>query len=261
LWQIKISPHPRPVKKALIVLLTSFVLASVGFYVLDESKPPSKPSVINFDGVEQADALANKLLHAINKPAWDTIRYVQWTHRGTRHSVWDRKNNVAQIKWRSYRALIDINSAGGVVYEGDILLTGTESEEQIAKAIKIFNNDSFWLNAPAKVFDPGTERSIVDHQGKDALMVTYTYGGSTPGDSYLWILDDDGLPTAFKMWVSIIPIGGMEFSWEGWKEFDGTMISQMHKSSLLNLPLTNIKTGNSLSEIGLEEELFSELKD
>jgi hypothetical protein len=25
---------------------------------------------------------------------------------------------------------------------------------------------------------------------KEALMVTYTSGGSTPGDSYVWILDE-----------------------------------------------------------------------
>jgi len=46
--------------------------------------------------------------------------------------------------------------------------------------------------------------------------VTYTSGGSTPGDSYLWLLEDSGKPRAYKMWTSILPIQGLEASWSDW---------------------------------------------
>ena len=36
--------------------------------------------------------------------------------------------------------------------------------------------------------------------------------GVTPGDSYLWVLDDK-LPTAWRLWVSVVPIPG----WTSWR--------------------------------------------
>jgi hypothetical protein len=56
-------------------------------------------------------------------------------------------------------------------------------------------------NCSFKLRDPGTSRSIVMQDEKEALMVTYT-SGSTPGDSYVWILDEN-IP-AWRMWVSIV---------------------------------------------------------
>lgn len=54
--------------------------------------------------------------------------------------------------------------------------------------------------APYKVFDKGVERTLIKTKNnKDVLLVTYTSGGSTPGDSYLWLLDDNEKPNAFKI--------------------------------------------------------------
>ena len=30
-------------------------------------------------------------------------------------------------------------------------------------------------------------------------MVTYTKGGTTPGDTYVWLFDEKGNPKSFKM--------------------------------------------------------------
>jgi len=73
--------------------------------------------------------------------------------------------------------------------------------------------------APYKIFDPGTERRIVNYKNKEALLITYTRsGGTTPGDSYLWILNEKFLPTSYKMWTRIIPIGGVSATWSDWKK-------------------------------------------
>ena len=108
-------------------------------------------------------------------------------------------------------------------------MTGEVKEEKLTTARNYFYNDSFWLIAPFKVRDPGTIREYVNFDGKDALLVTYTSGGATPGDSYLWILDENNRPLSWKMWVSIIPFGGMETSWESWEKFHDAWISTLHK--------------------------------
>jgi hypothetical protein len=41
---------------------------------------------------------------------------------------------------------------------------------------------------------------------QEALMITYASGGSTPGDSYVWFVDQNYMPKAWRMWVSIIPV-------------------------------------------------------
>jgi len=73
--------------------------------------------------------------------------------------------------------------------------------------------------------------------------VTYNSGGSTPGDSYLWHFDDTGKPTHFQMWVSILPIKGLEASWNDWTTTEtGAMLPTFHKMLVLGIELENIKT-------------------
>ena len=109
-------------------------------------------------------------------------------------------------------------------------------------ATDYFNNDSFWLIAPHKIYDPGVERRVVKYENTDALLVTYTSGGSTPGDSYLWILDEKGLPVSFKMWVSVLPIGGIKATWENWVIMEsGLPIAKTRKISAFTMEMGNLK--------------------
>lgn len=248
-------------KKVLIIVVVLLVLTA-GWYI-NSNEPIPKPvdTEISSGDIASADALANKMLKAIHKEEWDTIRYVQWSFRDKRHFVWDKHGHLAQVIWDDNRVLINPNSSIGIAYQDDMLQEGEEADELILKAIDAFNNDSFWLNAPAKVYDLGTERSIVDHEGKDALMVKYTTGGGTPGDSYLWILDENGLPISWKMWVSIIPLGGVELTWEEWADYSGAKLSQFHKGDVFDLRISNIKTGMKLVELDITEDVFAELRN
>jgi hypothetical protein len=92
-----------------------------------------------------------------------------------------------------------------------------------------------------KVFDPGTRRGIVIlEDGSEGLLVSYTSGGVTPGDHYLWILEASGLPKAWRMWVNIIPIGGLEFGWTDWTAPEGPRIARNHPSALFGVPIKDL---------------------
>ena len=232
-----------------LFLILSFVL----YPIVMTSRP---------EGVkgEEADKLAKKMLKALNSEAWDNTRLVSWDFPGGHHYLWDKNRSLVHVCWKKNEVFLQINQRDKsvVLKNGEVLSQG--SEELIEKAWKYYCNDSFWLTAPYKVFDEGTSRSIVkDKNGEQQLLITYDSGGVTPGDAYLWKLNGEGIPVSFKMWVSIIPIGGLKASWEGWEDFStGVSFSTKHKLLfLINIKLKNIKTGNSFEDIGLKTDPFN----
>ncbi|NEN23314.1 hypothetical protein G3O08_07360 [Cryomorpha ignava] len=237
-------------KKFLIVLLVLAVAGFAAYQYFDESPPSGKKG-------EAAEALADKMLSAIGKDSWDAIPYIQWTFKDARHYVWDKQNDRAEIKWDDNVVKMNLDNQSGSVTKAGEQIEGEEKQEALEKAWGYWCNDSFWLNAPAKIRDSGTMRSIVKmDDGTDGLLVEYTSGGVTPGDAYLWALDEAGLPIYYKMWVSIIPVGGMKATWGDWKEVMGAKISTSHDLGSFSIPIGNLKAGKTLAEMGLGEDFF-----
>lgn len=234
-----------------ITIAAFLVLIAIFLWVNHEPMPKGESG-------PKAEALAQKMLTAINKPAWDSIRFVQWTFKDMHHFLWDKENHLAEVKWNDSKVLLDINKVDGRAWEEGVEQTGSSKDWMITKAWAIFINDAFWLNAPAKVYDSGTSRQYVALQdGKEGLLVSYSSGGMTPGDSYLWILDENGLPESWKMWVKIIPVGGVEFTWENWLTLEGgAKVAQFHSNSWLDTSISNLKAGDDLKDFGLQESLF-----
>ena len=158
--------------------------------------------------------------------------------------------------------LLDLNEITGKAYTKGIEVIGDMGANKlIQEAWANWCNDSFWLLAPYKVFDKGTKRTLVPQEGQGmGLLITYESGGVTPGDSYLWILNKDNTPSRWRMWVSNIPMGGALASWENWKTlYNGARVSTEHDLSIFQLSLTDMDAGESLSDIGLEEDVFEGL--
>lgn len=209
--------------KALGLLMVLVFLFGVGYYFLNNEKLPEG------NKGKEADALAIKMFNALNHEAFENTEVIEWDFRGTNHYKWYKQQNKVEVILGEEKIILNLKNTSKSI---------ASSPKLIQKAIDNFNNDSFWLVAPYKIFDTGTERAIVKYEGKDALLVTYTSGGSTPGDSYLWILNDKFFPVAYKMWTSIIPIGGVSATWSDWKTTEaGIKLPTKHKLSLFGLEL------------------------
>ncbi|MCT4582839.1 MAG: hypothetical protein N4A35_15615 [Flavobacteriales bacterium] len=245
--------------KVLKVIVVGAVLLVAGVGIFYFSTNEERPSIKEAT-VQEADNMARKMLRAINKEAWDTTRVVQWSFKDRHHYIWDKKLNYVQVKWEDIDVRLNIdNRSQYQIFKGKEVLTDPiKSKELAVNAWEYFCNDSFWLNAPAKVFDPGTKRSIVIEDGKKGLMVSYESGGVTPGDAYLWFLDERFLPYKYKMWVSIIPIGGTEATWAKWEELPtGAMVATEHEMAVFKILIKNLNSAQSLEELGVEENLFA----
>ena len=106
-----------------------------------------------------------------------------------------------------------------------------------------------------------TRGMLVDlEDGSKGLLIHYSSGGVTPGDSYLWILDENGRPVKWKMWVGILPIGGLEASWGEWKTMPtGWQVATQHEIGSYTLIISDLKAGNSWESIGFKEDPFAPL--
>ncbi len=192
----------------------------------------------------QADQLATQMLETLNEVAYLNTDYLEWTFKGDHHYKWYKSDKTCEIYWDKLTVILDLeNRNNSKVFVAKREYNGIEKQKYINKAEGFFNNDSFWLVAPYKVFDSGVERRVVKTEGtKDALLVTYTSGGSTPGDSYLWHFDDSGKPKSFQMWVGILPIGGLEATWENWITTEsGAQLPTAHKLMFLGLEMGDVK--------------------
>lgn len=208
----------------------------------------------------EAEALADKMMAAVNCAAWDTVGAVSWTFAGMNKHLWDKERHMVRVQWgEGMEALVNINQRTGLAYKAGNLLSGEEADKAVDKAWKSWVNDAYWLNAPCKIKDGGTSRALVEMEdGSQGLLVAYSSGGATPGDKYLWEMDETGMPTFFSMWVSIIPIGGMKFSWGGWEEHHGAKLSAAHEG-LFSLKIEDIKTANTAAELNGGTDPFAEL--
>lgn len=207
----------------------------------------------------KAEALAQKMLKAVNKEAWDTTNIIQWSFVGSHHFVWDRTRNFVQVEWDNYRVLLNAGNK-----QGKIFMDNKEQafdQKTLDKAYSYYINDAFWMNGYTQIYNGNPEHRIVDMgDGTEGLLVTYKTGGVTPGDSYLWILDENGLPIAWRMWVGIIPIGGVYVTWQDWQTLpSGAKIATNHYASVANISITDIKTYQTWEEGGFDGDIFEGL--
>lgn len=228
-------------KKSLLALALVAISIFTLYLIINEPLPEGTAG-------PAAEVLADKMLQAVNKEAWDTTFAVQWSFSGHNY-LWDRKNDFVRVQWDDYEVLLNTYELQGISYKNDAVLNGQDHKEAIEAAWEYFANDSFWLIAPYKIRDPGTERLLVETEDGEALMVHYTSGGVTPGDTYLWLLDHDGTPKAWQLWVQIIPIGGIEFSWEEWQTFEtGARISLFHDGPI-DLKISNVAVADDVADL------------
>ncbi len=225
--------------KALIFLaLLLLLLFGIGYLVYDKKLPTG---VIG----TEADALAQKMLTALQINEYENTRFIEWSFLNGKHQYkWDKHKGKVDVLWSENKVILDLNNpAQSIVYRNNKKLIGPDRSSFIETAQSYFNNDSFWLAAPFKVFDKGTIRSIVTLKNNEkALLVLYTKGGSTPGDSYLWKLGPNGFPKSFQMWVSIIPYGGLEATWDDWQIMEsGAFLPASHQLGPFTLNMGNVR--------------------
>ena len=245
-------------RTALKVIGGLFLFLLVGGFVFwlvaNEDLPAGQPG-------PAAEALTDRMLTAVNAAAWDTTRYVTWDFAGRNQYLWDKERHYVRVTMGDDVVLLDTKSVTGKAYTDGQEVSGDAADELVQAAWANFCNDSFWLAAPFKARDPGTERSIATTEaGREGLLVRYTSGGVTPGDAYLWLLDERGLPEAWQMWTQILPVGGVESGWTDYTTLPtGAKLATLHPSPVFDLKLSGVRGGTQLVDVGETTDPFANL--
>ena len=243
-----------------IIAILLFVFSTgcgVLFYIFSDPMPQSKDH-------QKAELLIDRMWHVLQADAWFAAEAVQWSFRGKHHYVWHKGYGRVRLEFDTYRVYFHPHQGTGIAFENDQQLPLEQQKKLVTQAIQYFNNDSFWLLAPFKARDQGTTRSYVpkvkDENGEDTqgVLVHYQSGGSTPGDRYLWLFDQEGKPKSWKLWVQIIPVKGVRFTWENWHTTEsGARISLLHKSAILDVPLDHVRIVKKYDTLKIKDALLT----
>ena len=241
----------RIVKRLFMTFIALFLIVGLVLFVLSKPRPHGTPG-------PEAERLAQHMSDSVNVSAWQRTGAVRFTFYG-HHHLWDRKRNYDLLEWSKLRVLLRISNQSGRAWMNDTELQGDAAKKVLDKAYALWVNDSFWLNPVVKVYDHGVTRSIVHDANETGLLVEYSSGGITPGDGYLWITDGDGNPpTGWRLWVHVIPIGGVYSSWERWVTLPtGAKISTFHKLGPFTIEIKDLAGAATLMELpGITQDPF-----
>jgi hypothetical protein len=194
----------------------------------------------------RATAVGKAMIDAMGgTSAWDHARYFHFDFTVVRsgkkvasfsHS-WDRWTGRYRVEGEDahgvpWKAWFNVNTK-----EGDYWVNGARTEgEARAKGLEDaygrFINDTYWLLAPWKVFDPGVHLEYVgevkDDRGRscDEIKLSFDNVGLTPKDVY-W-MDVDKSSHLMDEWKFVLN-GGTDpptlVEWNDWRKFGGLSLS------------------------------------
>ena len=222
----------RKIGKWVLILAIVFVLVFTGIYFyLSESIPKGEEGA-------RVEELVDNMLSSLNDDGYRKLNSISWTFRDSHHYLWDKKENSVSVTFD--RASVRLNFGTG---NHEVISSSNANEDSLIQvAISYFYNDSFWLVAPFKIRDAGTSRKYVETDDGAGILVNYSSGGVTPGDSYLWVLDENFRPKYWRLWTSNVPIPGMKFGWSNWKQYQGVWFSSEHQGpGPLAIDITNLE--------------------
>ena len=195
----------------------------------------------------KADAVGRELIEALGgMPAWEKAREFRFDFVVERDGkalarfshAWDRYTGDYRLRGTDkagapYEVYFNVNTRDGKVFVNGRPADPAASKDMLETAYGRFINDSYWLLAPWKMFDPGVhlaydaEKPCPEGGTCDVLRLSFEENvGLTPRDLYwIWITRDG---RRMVQWQYVL--GGAKEEpttalWKDWQKFSGVSLS------------------------------------
>lgn len=177
--------------------------------------------------------------------AWDHARYFRFDFTVVRSGkkvasfshYWDRWDGRYRVEGEDahgvpWKAYFNVNTRQGDYFVNGVRTEGDTKSKGLENAYGRFINDTYWLLAPWKIFDPGVHIEYVgevkDAAGHDCDEIKLSFGevGLTPKDLY-W-MDVDKSTHLMDQWKFVLN-GGNDpptvVAWKEWGRFGGISLA------------------------------------
>jgi hypothetical protein len=216
------------VQTVAVALLAAFLTAS----------PPARDA--------KADAVGKELIAALGgMPAWEKSRQFQFDFVVAKEGkavarfshVWDRYTGDYRLKGvdkagAPYVVYFNVNTKDGKAFVNGAAVPAEENAKRLESAYGRFINDTYWLLAPWKIFDPGVnltydgEKPCPDGGTCDILKLSFDNVGLTPKDVYwLWITRDGRHMVQWQYVLGGAAEAPTTVAWKDWTNMNGMLLS------------------------------------
>lgn len=194
----------------------------------------------------KADAVGKELIAAMGgEKAWEKARQFQFDfvveQEGKKAAsfshAWDRYTGDYRVSGMDrsgapFTVYFNVNTKQGKAFVNGKPAEGEAEATLVKSAYGRFINDTYWLLAPWKIFDPGVH---IAHEGEkpcpgggacDVLKLSFTDVGLTPKDVYwLWITRDGRKMIQWQYVLKGASDAPTTAAWKDWRSFGGIMLS------------------------------------
>ena len=256
----------------LLLLLTGCAEAPEAESASESAVDTGSPALTN-----GADSLAWRITEAAGGlTAWAALPRLRFdfavvndsTERFRAKHLWDRTSDRFRAEYPVGEdsvlvALFDVRTfnpehpTGRAAING-VAVDSTQTAMRLADAYERFINDSYWLLAPLKLFDPGVHRALVPDSADaetEVLLLSFENVGLTPGDRYWLRADASG---RLVSWTFLLKSGNEgHYRWEDYAELPTP-------AGTLHLTQRKVRNGRAiLTEVfpadSLDRALFDDL--
>lgn len=218
--------------------MRALVLPSLMFAAFCASNCSARPK-----GVEGPDAekLTDRMIAGAQMDLWNSkTAAVSFDFRGKYQIFWDKKRNLAEVISSGTRVQYNTLTGKSACFENDHIVFGDKCALLMKDAVKKFVNGTYWLSPAFHARSPGARRMLVDDT---RLLIDYPSGGVTPGDAFMFSLDNEGKIANMQTWASTIPIKGSNIPFSGYiTTATGVKVATKHKVlKFVNVNLDHVK--------------------
>jgi len=194
----------------------------------------------------KADAVGKELIASLGgQDAWEKARQFEFTFVVDREGktvarfahAWDRYTGDYRVTGTDktgapFAVYFNVNTKQGKAFVNGKPVEGDELSKLLQNGYGRFINDTYWLLAPWKIFDPGVhlvydgEKPCPDGGVCDVLKTSFEDVGMTPKDVYwLWITRDGRHMVQWQYVLNGAQEEPTTALWKNWQKFSGVSLA------------------------------------